>query len=162
MSPRPSLGVKTLEVRLGTAVTLQCDLSHLYEINWLRMSPEMKPELLMVLGLNNDGQLSITWSSNSSSFHGFIQNRLFQLRIERVSDADLVTYFCAAVNENRIEFGEGLRLDGKITGCLVKHHVCWLMRPFLLITFFLGLCSSRLGCAAASRSESHTLPRLRL
>lgn len=73
----------------------------------------MKPELLMVLGLNNDGQLSITWSSNSSSFHGFIQNRLFQLRIERVSDADLVTYFCAAVNEKRIEFGEGLRLDGK-------------------------------------------------
>ncbi|XP_034157203.2 uncharacterized protein LOC113545734 [Pangasianodon hypophthalmus] len=106
----PSSAVKTLEVRLGAAVTLQCDLSYHYEINWLRMNSEMKPELVMVLGLNNHGHLSVTWSTNSSNFQGFINNRFIQLRIARVSDADLVTYFCAAINEKRLEFGEGMRL----------------------------------------------------
>lgn len=73
----------------------------------------MKPELLMVLRLNNNGELSITWNSNSSSFQGFMKNRFLQLRIGRVSDADLVTYFCAAINEKWIEFGEGMWLYGK-------------------------------------------------
>lgn len=77
LSPKLSLAVKTLEVRLGAAVTLQCDLSYHYEINWLRMSSEMQPELLMVLGLNNNGELSITWNSNSSSFQGFVKNCFF-------------------------------------------------------------------------------------
>ncbi|GAA6067924.1 uncharacterized protein LOC113545734 [Tachysurus ichikawai] len=110
LSPQPSSAVKPLEVRLETAVTLQCDLSYHYEINWLRMSSDMNPELLMVLGLKNDGDLSVYWSSNSSSFQGFIKNRFIQLRIVRVSEADLVTYFCVAMNEKRIEFGEGMRL----------------------------------------------------
>lgn len=113
LSPKPSLAVKAVEVGLGAAVALQCDLSHHYEINWLRMSSEMEPELLMVLGLNNNGDLSITWNSNSSSFQGLFKNRIFQLRIVRVSEADLVTYFCAAINEKQVEFGEGLRLYGK-------------------------------------------------
>lgn len=113
MSSKPLLAVKTLEVQLGAAVALPCNLSYHYEINWLRMSSEMKPELLMVLGLNNDGGLSITWSSNSSRFQGFIKNRFIQLRIVQVVEADLITYFCAAINEKRIEFGEGVRLYGK-------------------------------------------------
>lgn len=113
MSPKPLSGVKTLEVSLGAEVTLQCGLQYHYEINWLRMSSKLNPELLMVLGLNNNGDLSITWNSNSSSFQGFCSNRLLQLRIVRVSEADLVTYFCAALNEKQIDFGEGLRLYGE-------------------------------------------------
>lgn len=113
LSPKLSLAVKTLEVRLGAVVTLQCDLSYHYEINWLRMSSEMQPELLMVLGLNNNGELSITWNSNSSSFQGFVKNCFLQLKIGRVSDTDLITYFCASINKKRIEFGEGPRLYGK-------------------------------------------------
>lgn len=77
------------------------------------MSSEMKLEPLMVLGLKNNGVLSTTWNSNSSSFQGFYKNRFFLLRIVQVSETDLATYFCAAMNERQIEFGEGLRLYGK-------------------------------------------------
>ncbi|KAI5087592.1 hypothetical protein C0J45_22081 [Silurus meridionalis] len=111
LSPATSLAAKTQEVRLGAAVTLQCDLSNRYEINWMKMSSDMKPELLMVLGLKNNGDLSITRNSNSSSFRGFFQNRLFQLRIVRVSEADLGVYFCLAVNQRHLELGEAIRLD---------------------------------------------------
>ncbi|KAM9450055.1 uncharacterized protein Hap1MRO34_022536 [Clarias gariepinus] len=106
----PSLAAKALEVRLGAAVTLQCNLSYHYEINWVRMSSEMNPELLMVLGLNKNGDLSITWNSNSSSFQGFINNRFIHLKIVHVSQTDLVTYFCAAVNDKQIKLSEGMRL----------------------------------------------------
>ncbi|KAG7314234.1 hypothetical protein KOW79_022730 [Hemibagrus wyckioides] len=110
LSPKLSSAVKALEVRLGKAVTLQCDLSYHYEINWLRMSSDMTPELLIALGLKNNGELSVNWNSNSSRFQGFIKNRLFHLRILRVSGADLLTYFCAAMNEKQLEFNEGKRL----------------------------------------------------
>lgn len=113
LSPKPSSAVKALEVRLGAAVTLQCDLSYHYEINWLRMSTDMTPELLIALGLKNNGELSVNWNSNSSRFQGFIKNRLFHLRILCVSGADLLTYFCAAMNEKQLEFNEGKRLYGK-------------------------------------------------
>ncbi|KAI5620132.1 hypothetical protein C0J50_20298 [Silurus asotus] len=111
LSPETPLAAKTREVRLGAAVTLQCDLSNRYEINWMKMSSDMKPELLMVLGLKNNGDLSVTRNSNSSSFQGFFQNRLFQLRILRVSEADLGVYFCLAVNQRHLELGEAIRLD---------------------------------------------------
>lgn len=67
----------------------------------------------MALGLNNNGDLSVTWTSNSSSFQGLIKNRFIQLRIVQVSEADLATYFCTAINKKRIEFGEAMQLHGK-------------------------------------------------
>lgn len=160
LSPQPSSAVKPLEVRLETAVTLQCDLSYHYEINWLRMSSDMNPELLMVLGLKNDGDLSVYWSSNSSSFQGFIKNRFIQLRIVRVSEADLVTYFCVAMNEKRIEFGEGMRLYGKEQDDETSH--CLLVPAHRFCICFVFFSCLECATASESRSEPDTMPRLRL
>lgn len=160
LSPKPSSAVKALEVRLGVAVTLQCDLSYHYEINWLRMSTDMTPELLIALGLKNNGELSINWNSNSSRFQGFIKNRLFHLRILRVSNADLLTYFCAAMNEKQLEFNEGKRLYGKELDIWSDITSSVGSRSSVLF-FCLFVCFSRLRCTTASesRSESDTMPR---
>ncbi|KAK1792839.1 hypothetical protein P4O66_012748 [Electrophorus voltai] len=106
--------LKMAEAKLGHSITLMCGMSYHHEINWLRMGLDLKPKTLMVMGLKNDGDLSVSWNSNESHFEGCVQNRFIGLKILKVLHSDLVTYFCAASNGKRMEFGEGI--------CLYTNH----------------------------------------
>ncbi|KAG9259634.1 hypothetical protein AMEX_G27141 [Astyanax mexicanus] len=111
LSLKPSNALKKMEVNLGQSQMLKCDMSYHHEINWIRMDDQAKPKTLMVMGLKNDGAMSVAWNFNDSHFEGCVVDRFIGLRIYQVSESDLATYFCAASHNKRMEFGEGIRLQ---------------------------------------------------
>uniref|UniRef100_A0A8B9RBI0 Ig-like domain-containing protein n=1 Tax=Astyanax mexicanus TaxID=7994 RepID=A0A8B9RBI0_ASTMX len=113
----PSNALKKMEVNLGQSQMLKCDMSYHHEINWIRMDDQAKPKTLMVMGLKNDGAMSVAWNFNDSHFEGCVVDRFIGLRIYQVSESDLATYFCAASHNKRMEFGEGIHRDIFIIYC---------------------------------------------
>ncbi|KAL7855571.1 hypothetical protein AOLI_G00191750 [Acnodon oligacanthus] len=102
-------------VTLGEPVTLKCDMSYHHEIYWVKLGADYQPKTVMVMGLKNDGALSVAWNSNETHYEGCVVERLIGLKISKVSERDLAMYFCAASIGKPMEFGEGVRLQTKET-----------------------------------------------
>ncbi|KAI4905848.1 hypothetical protein NFI96_021758, partial [Prochilodus magdalenae] len=125
----PLMSLKALKettVRLGDGVTLKCDMSYHHEINWLKMDEDAQPKSVMVMGLKNDGALSVAWNSNETHYEGCVVERLIGLRIFNVSDSDLGMYFCAALSGKVMVFAEGIRLQSLLVSladrlCYANH-----------------------------------------
>ncbi|KAI4885669.1 hypothetical protein NFI96_026596, partial [Prochilodus magdalenae] len=104
-----SAALKRIPVKLGQNATVPCEMSYHQKIYWLRMGPEAQPKQLMVISLKNDGELTILHPSNDSKIHGCVLERFIGLRILRVAESDLGTYFCATYDQH-MKFGEGVEI----------------------------------------------------
>ncbi|XP_007248725.3 uncharacterized protein LOC103038664 isoform X1 [Astyanax mexicanus] len=107
--------VEMLEVELGQAVTLKCNISLHHEIFWLKVSMEDKPRLLMVAGLKSDGIVSDVWNYDTSRYRGSLglDERFFGLKILHVLKSDLASYYCGTLDGKRMEFEEGVHIYAK-------------------------------------------------
>ncbi|KAI4905847.1 hypothetical protein NFI96_021757 [Prochilodus magdalenae] len=85
-------------------------MSYHHDIYWVKIGEDVQPKMLMVMGLKNDGALSVAWNANVTHYEGCVVDRLIGLRIFNVSSSDLGMYFCTASSKKRMEFGEGIRL----------------------------------------------------
>lgn len=104
------------EVKLGDAVSINCNLSFFSEIHWLKMSAEGQPTSLLVTILKHDGELSTVWNSKPTHFEGL--KRSTGLKILNVSANDLGTYYCATFKGKEMNFGKGVKIYSK-RGCFI-------------------------------------------
>ncbi|XP_075209728.1 Ig kappa chain V-V region T1 [Chanos chanos] len=98
------------QIQIGDYVTLDCNISFHHEITWLRVRSGMDPEVVVVAGLNSDGQMSTVWSMGSNHFSGSVKNRSIALIIRNVSEEDLGSYYCVTKDGRMLQFGKGAHL----------------------------------------------------